>query len=192
MEENEQVIDLEDFNEDDLLDLTSPECLQAIASLGGGFKPYWTGQQLLKYYEERDLSFEQMRAMVKAENEKGAAYLKNHAVEAEEFLKGGEAPPCPSMESMFLVVDQLFPETQRCPVEKLLARLEKQTGSKFKGPWTLSMDKKDTGISIRSIENLWCYAIKFNHDAEASLDIVEALVLKKLGLARRPWWRFWG
>lgn len=175
---------------EEITEFDSPACIQAIHSLDPDFKPYWRGHQLHKYYEERELTFEQMRAMVLDQQAKGLKYLQDHAEEAKEFLEKGYAPPCPDVRTMLSMMDKVFPETQPCPVDKLLVRLEKKTGSKFKATWILRQDEKNTGIYLSTIEHLWKAAIRFNHDADESLDLVEKLVLKKLGINRR-WWQFW-
>jgi hypothetical protein len=97
---------------------------QAVRSLDHDFAPWLNGIQLHKYYDNRTLTEEQMRAMVKATNDKALAVP---AKVREEFLASGLINrECPSHAEMMAIAAKIHPDVESTPEVELFERMRKK------------------------------------------------------------------
>ncbi len=119
---------MEQNEEEDYVDLTSPDNVYAINSVKPDFMRKWDGNQLFEYYKNRTLIYEQVKAIVAHDRNVGEVYKSNHPEEDKEFLEGGEFQGQLSLKDIFNCALKAFPYTSMLCYDDLLKRLNK-TGS---------------------------------------------------------------
>lgn len=187
-------MDFVEIEEEVEVDLNSPECIEAIHSLKTSFKPRWTGKQLQDYYESRQLTEIQHRAVIEA---KAKEYAAMDPDKLSEFIKSGEVErKMPN--NLWDIVEQLHPV--KVPLDEVFQKLndlfaQKTLASKFwsffgyptqsktncalRGGWAMHVNETHTGIYAIDIRNLWNTISKFIGRESAS-DAVAQLLYKKI------------
>jgi hypothetical protein len=164
----------------------SDDCILAIQQTNPDYKATWSGQHLHVFYETRDLTPAQVKAISWHENQK----VKISPDEAQKFIEKGEVC-CPiEHEELIKGAEEVHPDIARLPLSRLLKDLSEETDDKFESTWQIKRNGVNTWVYIAEITNLWASLVKFNTKEDAYLLTAE-MVRKKLGLVKRAWWQFW-
>ncbi len=179
-----------DVTEED--DFNSPECIEAVHSISTGFKPHWSGKQLHDYYQDRVLTNEQVRAIVRAEDTKAKALDPEFI---KEFTRKGEVER-KLPDNLWDIVEELCPV--KIPTEQILGRLKsllegteswferfksmvgykssrKEIKCHFKGNYILCIDDRLTDIYETDVRNLWKKIAEFTNKREATEQVAQLL-----------------
>ena len=181
---------IEKNEKEEWLDLNSPSLQEAIRSMSADFNPHWSGEQLHAYYENRKLTEEQQRAIIWDEAMKVKQWVFNQPEEHQKFIESGEVAAPIEHKKMMRIVEEVSPEISSLPIDKLLQSLTDCSGDVWEASWCLECNGKKTYLYISTLQTLWANLLKFNSKDDTFI-LLEEMTKKKLGLIKRPWWKFW-
>lgn len=169
----------------------SDDCILAIQQTNPDYKGNsWSGQALHVFYETRDLTPAQARAVAWYENNKAEQHIENHPDKVQKLLMDGEIC-CPiEHEVLIKAAEEVHPDTARFPLDRFLKDLSDETGDKFESTWIIKRNGVRTWLYVSELTNLWSSLLKFNTKNDAYMLLLE-MARKKLGLVKRTWWQFW-
>jgi len=180
-----------ELDETEELDFSSPECIEAVHSVSLGFKPHWSGKQLHDYYEDRELTYKQVRAIAWSENKKAEALSPEFI---KKFTEKGEIEnKLPN--NFWDIVEELCPT--KVPMEPILERLKsllvgnswfekfknlvgypskhKEGKCSFHQGYVLYVDGNNTGIYEIDVRNLWKKISEFTDKKDATEQVANLL-----------------
>lgn len=168
----------------------SDDCILAIQQTNPDYKGKWSGQSLHVFYETRELTPAQVKAIAWNENYKAEQRLKNNPEEHEKFIESGELEAPINHLTLVNAAEEVHPDTARFPLEKFLKDMSEETGEKFEATWVIKRNGQRTWLYVNELVNLWGSLVKFNTKEDAYMLLIE-MAKKRLGLVKRTWWQFW-
>jgi hypothetical protein len=169
----------------------SDDCILAIQQTKSDYKEgIWNGQNLHVFYETRDMTPAQVKAIYYHEMLKVEQNKKHHPEHHQKFIESGELNSPIEHEVLIKGVEEVHPDVARFPLNNFLRDLSEETGDKFEATWIIKRNGVKTWVYVSELTNLWSSLLKFNTKQDAYMLLLE-MAKKRLGLVKRTWWQFW-
>ncbi len=168
----------------------SDDCILALQQTNPDYKGSWSGQRLHVFYETREMTSAQVKALYHRDMMKFEEHEKNHPEDHKKFIESGDVNAPIEHEVLVNAAEEVHPDIARFPLDRFLKDLSDETGDKFEATWIIKRNGVRTWIYISELTNLWASLVKFNTKQDAYMLLLE-MARKKLGLVKRTWWQFW-